>query len=170
MKYRFLFLCAAIIFSNPVLAAGPDIPLKDFAGKTRNVNEYVGQGKWTVITVWAHDCHICNQEIHHMVFFHDAHKNKDAVVLGVTVDGWTKRKLAKGFMEEHGLNFVNLIAEPEQSVLMKFGGGPFFGTPTYYVYAPDGELMAKNVGPVAQEDIEKFIAENEVPTSPESRK
>ena len=96
-----------------------------------------------------------------MTFFHDAHQKKDAIVLGITVDGWKNRKLAQKFIDEHALNFVNLIVEPEQSVLMKFGAGPFIGTPTFYIYAPDGELLARNVGPVTQEDVEKFILETE---------
>lgn len=92
-----------------------------------------------------------------MTFFQDAHRKKDAIVLGITVDGWKKRKLAQRFVNRHSLNFTNLIVEPEQSVMMKFGGGPFVGTPTFYIYAPDGELLARNVGPVTQEDLELFI-------------
>lgn len=156
-KVWLLILCFCLPFA--VWAGGPSIVLKDFAGKDRNVNEFIGQGKWTVVTVWAHDCHICNLEIHQMTFFHDEHKAKDAIVLGVAVDGWEKRELAQEFVDRHALNFTNLIAEPEQSILMKFGAGPFVGTPTFYVYGPDGKLLAQNIGPVTQEDIESFMNE-----------
>ena len=161
MKYRFWLIIVCLVSVAPVWAAGPSIVLKDFQGNSRNVNEFIGKGKWVVVTIWAHDCHICNQEIYQMTFFHDAHHKKDAVVLGVSVDGWNKRKLAQGFVDEHGLDFTNLIAEPKQSVIMKFGGGPFIGTPTYYIYAPDGKLSASNVGALTQEDVEKFIRDAE---------
>jgi len=92
-----------------------------------------------------------------MVFFHDEHKAKDAIVLGVSVDGIAKKDKARQFVERHGLGFTNLIAEPEQAVMMKFGAGRFVGTPTYYIFSPGGTLLAQNVGPVTQEDIEAFM-------------
>ncbi|GMR20127.1 MAG: hypothetical protein BMS9Abin36_0722 [Gammaproteobacteria bacterium] len=150
-------LILAILLSWPAWAGAPDIMLKGFDGQDRNVNEIIGKGKWVVAVVWAHDCHICNAEINEMVKLHRDHKDKDLVVLGISVDGYGKRKLAKGFVDKHNLNFTNLIAEPDQAVMMKFGAGPFVGTPTYYVYSPEGEIMAKNVGPVSQEDIESFL-------------
>jgi peroxiredoxin len=140
-------------------ASAPDIVLKDFNGKDVNVNQYIGKGKWVVVAIWAHDCHICNEEIHEMTAFHKTHKDKDAIVLGVTIDGIDQKKLAQGFIDKHKLPFDNLIAEPDQAVLMGFGGGAFVGTPTYYVYTPQGEIAAKNVGPVSQADIEGFIKE-----------
>lgn len=140
-------------------AAGPSLILKDLNGASRNVNEFVGQGKWVVVAVWAHNCHYCNQDIHQMAFFHDDHRKRDAIVLGVSVDGWNGRDKARAFVERHALPFPNLIAEPTQDVMLEFGAGMFIGTPTYYIYAPDGELVANNVGPLSQEDIEQFIGE-----------
>ena len=155
----------AMFLPFAVWAAPPDVVLKDFNGKDVNVNQYIGKGKWVVVTVWAHDCHICNKEIHEMSAFHQAHKNKDAIVLGVTIDGEDQKKLAQGFIDEHKLPFVNLIAEPEQSVLARFGGGTFVGTPTFYIYTPKGEIVAKNAGPVSQADIEGFIKEYKAETN-----
>ena len=149
---------ASILVAVPLLVtAGPDVVLKDFEGKQRNVSEFVGKGKWTVVAVWAHNCHVCNEEMPEMTFFHEAHKDKDAIVLGVSVDGWTNRKKAQGFVDTHALNFTNLIAEPRQDVMRKFGGGDFYGTPTFYVYSPDGELLARQIGPISPEAIENFM-------------
>jgi len=139
-------------------AAAPDIPLMTLDGKTRNVSEFIGKGKWTVVVVWAHDCRICASEIHEMSAFHQAHQNKDAIVLGVTIDGADQAKEARQFVAKHKLPFTNLIAEPSQDVLMKFGGGQFVGTPTYYIYNPAGEIVGRNIGPVTQEEVETFLA------------
>lgn len=155
MKYWFLLLLLAPLWA---LAVGPDITLKGLDGKARNVNEFIGKGKWTVVAIWASDCPICKREIHQMAFFHDAHKNKDAIVLGVSVDGYANKAKVQRFIDEHSLDFTNLIAEPEQ--IARFGAGRFVGTPTYYVYSPQGELAAKQVGPTTQEDIEQFIAKS----------
>lgn len=139
-------------------AASPDVGLKGLDGKARNVNEFIGKGQWTVVAIWHSDCPICKREIHQMSFFHDAHKNKDAIVLGVSVDGYANKAKAQRFVDEHSLDFTNLVAEPEQ--IAQFGAGRFVGTPTFYVYSPQGDLAAKQVGPTSQEAIEQIIAKS----------
>jgi len=146
------------LFVLPQLAGatGIDITLKDMDGRDRNVKEFIGQGKWTVVAVWESNCTICNQEIHQMSFFHAAHKNKDAIVLGISIDGKARKQQALGFIQEHGLEFTNLLAELPQ--IQQFGGGPFMGTPTFYIYSPKGKLRAYQAGPVTQEQIEQYMA------------
>lgn len=94
-----------------------------------------------------------------MSFFHDAHKNKDAIVLGVSIDGKAGKQKALGFIKDHGLDFTNLLAELPQ--VQKFGGGPLMGTPTFYIYSPKGKLLAYQAGPVTQQQIEQFMAKGE---------
>jgi peroxiredoxin len=139
-------------------ADAPNIALRDLDGRARNVNEFVGHGKWTVVVVWAHDCGICAREIGQMTALHAAHRDKDAIVLGVTLDGSAHLKEARAFVKRHKLPFVNLITEPSREVLMKFGAGEFVGTPTYYIYNPKGEIVGQNIGPVSRKEVEAFIA------------
>jgi peroxiredoxin len=151
-----LLLMAA---SLSAAAASPDIVLKGLDGAARNVNEFIGKGQWTVVAIWHSDCPICKRDIHEMAFFHDAHrKAKDAIVLGVSVDGYANKAKAQRFVDEHSLDFTNLITGPEQ--IARFGAGRFVGTPTFYIYSPQGELAAKQVGPISQEDLEQFIAKS----------
>ena len=138
-------------------ATVPSITMKDLAGKAHNVNEFIGKGKWTVVAVWAHDCPICNQEIHQMEFFHHEHRKKDATVLGVSIDGDNVDK-AKRFVEDHSLTFPNLITDP--GTVSQFGAGDLIGTPTHLVFAPDGSLVGKRVGPLSQEQIEAMMAKH----------
>lgn len=142
-------------------AAAPDIKARDTSGKIHNVNQYIGQGKWTAVVFWAHNCHICNQEIEQMAFFHGDHADKDAIVLGISMDGFDQVEKAKGFIDRHDLNFPNLLIELSELEFLKFGGGRFMGTPTFYLYNPSGELLAKNIGPVSAEDLENFINSNQ---------
>jgi peroxiredoxin len=136
-------------------AAAPNIVLKDQDGKTRNVNEFIGHGKWTVVAVWSADCPICRREIHHMAFFHDEHKKSDAHVMGLSIDSEAGRAKALGFINDHGLSFPNLIGDPD--VAAELGGGVFIGTPTFYVYSPEGKLAAQRVGPVTLEQMEDLL-------------
>jgi len=138
-------------------AGAPSIPLHDLDGRARNVNEFIGHAKWTIVVAWAHDCHFCERGIDEMAAFHTAHHDKDAMVLGVTLDGAEHLKEARAFVKRHKLPFVNLITEPSQEVMMKFGAGNFVGTPTYYVYDPKGEIVGQNIGPLTRAEVEEFI-------------
>lgn len=140
----------------PLAAAGVDFMLKDMQGRERNVSEFIGRGQWTVVAVWESSCIICQREIHHMVRFHEAHKNKDAMVLGISIDGQARKSEAAAFIRQHGLSFTNLLAET--SDIDQFGGGPFMGTPVFYIYSPKGRLLAYQAGPVTREQIEQFMA------------
>lgn len=139
-------------------AGTPSIPLHDLEGRARNVNEFIGHAKWVIVVTWSHDCHICDREIDEMAAFHAAHHEQQAMVLGVTLDGAEHLKEARAFVKRHKLPFVNLITEPSQEVMMKFGAGKFVGTPTYYIYDPKGEIVGQNIGPLTRVEVEEFIA------------
>ena len=159
LKLRNLIL--VLVFSlMPGIAMGnaPDFNLIDLDGNQHNINEYIGNGKWTVVVIWAENCPVCNAEIENYEFFHYEHKDKDARVLGVSIDGRKKIKLSRDFVERHVLSFPNLLVEPDMRAIMKFGGGPFLGTPTIYIYTPAGEIVAAQTGPVPVDVIENFIA------------
>ena len=134
--------------------------LKDFDGVYHSLDEYTGQGKWAVVMIWASDCHACNQEAANYVKFNREHKDKDAFILGISTDGREKMPEAVKFIKRHGVDFNNLIDEPENVARLYSGltGQPFVGTPTFLVFSPTGELRAAQVGAVPTEIIESFIA------------
>ena len=138
-----------------VLAAGTDIRLKDVDGKDHNVNEFIGQGKWTVVAVWSADCPICRRDIFHMTFFHDEHRRNNATVLGISVDGYANRDKARRFIDEQSLNFPNLIGDADD--VSRLSGLTFIGTPTYYFFSPEGKFMTQRIGPATQAQAEDII-------------
>lgn len=139
------------------LAAVPDMVLKDLDGRERHVNEFLGQGKWVVVAVWSADCPVCRREIYHMTFFHDENRKKGMEVLGLSIDGWQNVEKARAFARDQALNFPNLIGDPDTPSLLS--GTLFIGTPTYYVFSPEGELLAQRIGAVTQEQMESLLAE-----------
>ena len=157
MRKWILSLAIAFVMSA-AHAAAPDITLQDLDGRPRNVNEYIGHGKWAILVFWMHDCKICAAEIHHMSAFHKAHQDKDAIVLGITIDGAAYREEAKRFVATHQLPFTNLITEPDMEAIKRFGGGKFIGTPTHYFFDPTGRIVGRKIGPISGADIEEFIA------------
>lgn len=141
--------------SSAVFAGG----LTDFSGKPAKLEDYTGKGKWTLVMFWASDCHICNKEAHAYVDFHFAHSDKDAIVLGISIDGKAKFKDAQAFIKRHSVDFPNLIGEPEDAtaVYMEYANRPWIGTPSFLLFSPKGELLAQEVGAVPPEMIEEFI-------------
>lgn len=138
------------------LAGAADVPLKGFDGKAYKLGELVGGGKWTVVAVWASDCPICRAELPQMDFFHSAHKDKDARVVGLSIDGYAGRRAALKFIEDVGLDFPNYLVDVMD--LFQIGAGPFIGTPTFYIFSPEGKPVGHQVGPLTQEQAEAFIA------------
>lgn len=155
-------LSVALLALLPAFAspAPPEEALYDFEGRPHELEEYLGKGKWLVVTVWASDCAICEREIPELVAFHNAHRDKDATVLGVSVDGPARKQEALAFIQRHQVSFPNLL-DPGRAfkvIYLRATGRPWFGgTPMNLVYAPDGRLAARRIGPFAKAEIETFI-------------
>jgi len=148
-----LFFCVmgAMVNANELL--------QDFDGNPKKLADYTSKGKWLVVMIWANDCHVCNQEAHEYVAFHDKHHATDAEVLGISLDGERFKKEAKNFVAKHKLSFPNIIGEPEEvaGIYEDLTGADWFGTPTFLIYNPVGELRAQQVGAVPVNLIEEFI-------------
>lgn len=146
------------LFLSPLVSAEMK-GFEDFNGNPQVIENYTGKGKWLVVMLWASDCYICNREAHQYVDFHLLHADKDATVLGISLDGQSRKKEAKTFIKKHSIDFPNLIAEPEYvSAFYKDVTGQFFaGTPSFLIYSPAGELKAVQMGAVPTSLIEAFI-------------
>jgi len=156
-----------ILFSTTAVAGEK---FDDFNGKQKSVADFTGKGKWLVVMIWASDCHVCNQEAHQYVNFHKQHKDNDALVLGISLDGKTKKNDAKEFLKRHQINFPSLIGEPENVAMMyqELTGGTWVGTPSFMVYTPSGELLGAQAGAVPVSVIESFIERESSAAQPKS--
>lgn len=139
--------------------------LTDLNGKPHTVGDYLGDGKWTLVMIWASDCTVCNREAYQYVDFHTFHKDEDARVLGISMDGPGGVADAKQFVARHSINFPNLIGEPSEvaNLYTSATGEPWRGTPTFMLYDPKGKLRAQQVGAVPPDLISDFIARNSSP-------
>lgn len=137
---------------------------QDFKGNPQLLSNHTGKGKWLIVMIWASDCRICNREVYHYVDFHLVHSDVDATVLGISIDGESRKKEAEKFISRHSVDFPNLIAEPEyvSKMYKELSGQSFSGTPSFLIFAPDGELKAAQTGAVPTTLIEDFIKKNSV--------
>ncbi len=153
-----LLLCCTVTVVN---ASSPLFQnLKTGAFDT--IDEYRQPDQWIIVMIWAHDCQICEREVGEYQRFHQTHADDDAIVLGITLDGEERKQNALDFVARHELEFENLIGEPEvvAGYYQLTTGSRWVGTPSFLIFAPDGELMAKQAGAVEVEIVENFIAAN----------
>ncbi len=147
-----LGFCFAAFFALGVQAEPAEFTLLDVQGVKHNLSDY--RGKWVVVNYWATWCPPCLTEIPELVDFHEERKDKDAVVLGVNFEDISLSAL-KQFSEEYFMNFPVLRTKPGPSSAL----GPIPGLPTTYLVSPEGEVVARQVGPVTAELIAGFIAQ-----------
>ncbi len=151
----FLFLllaCFAFTAIDSTAVAEPvDFELEDIDGVKHRLSDY--RGKWVVVNYWATWCPPCLDEIPELVDFHEGHKDKDAVVLGISFESVGVKKLRQ-FTEEYFINYPILRSTPGPSGEL----GEIPGLPTTYLISPDGEIAARQVGAVTAKLITDFIA------------
>jgi peroxiredoxin len=155
--YRKISLMLAFLFVAVANAAS--VQLTPFDGSAKALEAYTGKGKWVIAMIWAHDCHVCNQEAKEYVTFHQKHQSNKAVVLGISMDGKSQQKKAQKFVDRHQIPFTSLIGEPENVAGMyeKMTGRRWIGTPTFMIFHPSGKLVAEQAGAVPASLLEDFI-------------
>jgi len=129
-----------------------ELPYQTLNGEQRNLSDHLG--KWVVINYWATWCPPCKEEIPELIMFHDEHKDRDAIVLGFSMENAPRKRLAK-FVDEYMINYPII---PNAKSYEQIGEVP--GLPTTYLIDPKGEVVASQVGTITAEMLESFINKN----------
>lgn len=157
--FRCLFFTISLFMTAIAVEAASDVQLEGLDGKQHVLGEYVGKGKWVVLNIWGPKCPPCRDEMPDLVQFHDAHKDTDAIVVGIAIDfpsyGYAKKKEVIEFAEDFMIDFPLLLSDG--SVTGRLGLGHLEGLPTTYMYSPEGEVVGVQVGGISREILENFI-------------
>lgn len=129
-------------------------------GRPVNLENLTGQGKWTLVMIWATDCILCQSQKPVISEFHEKHKHLDAHVVGIALDGVRNMNRVRRYIDDHKVSFPNYVSQMRSTASHYFGitDEQFRGTPTYLLFTPEGELIGKNPGLLSAEAIESFIA------------
>lgn len=123
----------------------PDVTAEEFEGIL------VGQvGKPVVVNVWASWCAPCRAEMPLLQRAADDYAGR-AVVLGVASDD--SRDDAQGFLDEFGLTYPNVL-DTTGEIGVRLG---LAGFPTTYFFDVDGNLTARVLGGVSEQQLASMI-------------
>ena len=148
-----LLLVMFMLFAMPLAAEPVDFSLEDLNGKMQSLSDY--RGKWVIVNFWATWCPPCLEEIPDLVHFHDARKDRDAVVIGINFEDAAPEQL-RAFVDDYLISYPILL-NPDLGApapTMTVGG-----LPTTYIISPEGELVARQLGPITAKIIEDYLAQ-----------
>jgi len=166
--FLFTLLFASLAWSSIGHTAPPekDIKFIDLDGKETMLSDY--QGKWVIVNLWATWCPPCLKEIPDLIEFHEEHKDKDAIVLGVNYEAIAIDKV-KTFSESLMINFPVVRFEGEiDGINSPFGR--VYGLPATYMVAPDGTVVAARTGMVDKAMLESFMKKYTEMNAPKKEK
>ncbi|MEE9358786.1 TlpA disulfide reductase family protein [Candidatus Vondammii sp. HM_W22] len=150
LTIKFALLLWLVIFPVSVMAEPIDFTLPDLDGKERSLSDF--RGKWVLVNYWATWCPPCLAEMPELELFHNQHKEKDAMVIGVAMDDMDSKRL-KVFLERQFISYP--ILQRSSGTHTELGTVP--ALPTSYLISPEGEIVARQVGTVTGEVIENYI-------------
>jgi thiol-disulfide isomerase/thioredoxin len=139
--------------------AALDISLKSIDDSSHKLSEYIGQGKWVVLNIWGTRCPPCREEMPELSSFHDAHKNKDGIVVGIAIDfpsyGYAKKNEVAAFLEDYLIEFPVLLSDGH--ITEKISLGKLEALPTSYLFNPEGNVAGMQVGGITEKILTNFI-------------
>jgi thiol-disulfide isomerase/thioredoxin len=101
--------------------------------------DYVGQGKYTLVDFWASWCGPCRAEAPNVVAVFEKYRDKGLVVIGVPVNDMVDA--TKKAMQDLGIHYPQVL-DPSMRLAEQFG---IVGIPHIILFDPEGNIIAKGL-------------------------
>lgn len=146
-------------------AADTELPFMDLltvAGDRADITSHFDDDKWTLVMIWATDCHVCKEQKPMISAAYKERKDLDLNVFGIALDGRERLQKVQRYIEDHQPAFPNYVGD---FAIVSFNyevltEEALRGTPTYLLFNPQNELMAAQPGRIGKEALIRFIEKN----------
>ncbi|MCZ6804900.1 MAG: TlpA disulfide reductase family protein [Proteobacteria bacterium] len=161
---KLIYTILILIYCHSVFSEASDPLFEDLDGQKHSLNDYIGKGKWVVVNVWATACPYCRTELDTLIDFHDQHHDKDAIVIGLTLDwptfNFPDKEALKNFALDYFIEYPLFMVDAELG--SKVIGKPVNMIPLTFFYNPDGDLVLRLNGVVTDKQLETAIKDDRI--------
>ena len=161
-----LFICSILLILTQISCTQEQgLLFEGLDGQHHTLNEYIGNGQWVVVNVWATACPYCRRELFDLASFHDRHHEKDAIVLGLTLDlasfDVPDKKHVTDFASTYLIDYPLLLVSGKTA--SKAIGRTVHTVPMTFFYNPKGKMVYQFTGELNEQILEDVI-KNKNPT------
>jgi peroxiredoxin len=142
---------SSILNASATLADSIDFTLTDLDGNEVNLQDL--RGKNVYLNFWATWCKWCKKELPDINKVTGLYKDKDLVVLAVSVG--ENQKLVSSFIQEHGYEVTTLI-DPDKKVAEEYG---VTALPVSIFIDKNGKIAHRKLGTMYEEELKTVIDE-----------
>jgi thiol-disulfide isomerase/thioredoxin len=123
-----------------------DIQLLD--GGNVKLPNLIGNGKVTLVNIWATWCGPCRREIPDLVALQNKFKDNEVSIIGLTVEEPDKESLVRAFSKQFSINYKIGFSSLDVFELLNQanGGNPRAPIPQSFVFDKNGKLIDSVVG------------------------
>jgi len=143
-------IVAVLLLLATTFSYAAEFEFEDLQGKIHRLIDY--REKWVLVNFWATWCPPCLNEMPELNSLHNAHKDKDLVVIGVAMHSGTKSGILR-FVDAHHIEYPIVMGTRKSAAQI----GVIDALPVSYLYNPAGEQVISHVGEVSRDSIESFI-------------
>ncbi len=143
-------VAVCLLLLSQASATAYELTLKDTHGQVHHLSDY--RGKYVLINFWATWCPPCLKEMPDLIALHEAHKNRDLVVIGVALQ-YASPKEVTDFAAKHGITYPVVLGDDNLVDQV----GEVEGLPTSYLFDPAGRPVSYQPGMITRQEVEAFI-------------
>lgn len=159
----FFALTTFVILSSFTPANGPystvpSVDIKTLEGQTVNIQDYVGNGKITVMSFWATWCSPCKRELDAIAdIYEDWQEEYDMELLAVTIDDARSMAKVPALVETKGWEYT-ILADSKRELQKALN---FQTVPQTFLIDAEGNIVYTHSGynPGDEIELEDKIAE-----------
>jgi rhodanese-related sulfurtransferase/peroxiredoxin len=128
----------------------PAFTLTSAEGTTFSLSDF--RGKVVVLTLILTTCHLCQEEMAELAYFHETHP--EVVVISVSIDPLETDENLRSFKETYNADW--LFARDTEDLAHKYQGY-VLATPTVVVITPQGYISFRRVDVVHREELSSIV-------------